>query len=331
MGAFLRIAALIAGAVFVFGPTPVVQADDAVTICRVDALQPGREETVRVSEVEATVLLAATPTYSGPCAEYGQGADLGGGRITAYSQTGSDGKPLAIGLAATDTVYDALPYDPPTGGLYCYDKNGDGITDPHHECAGGYENALPLNENFTRRGDIPFTYALVNWNPHGHIPAGVWDSPHFDVHFYLNDNADRLAIRTGPCLQMTDCADYALGKNLPAPPYRPSSYVDLDAIEPAMGQHLINKNTPELNGAPFTHTFIYGSWNGEITFYEPMVNLNQYNGLRSGAIGDICTPIEQPQSWQRSGWYPTQYCLRHRANRAETLTTIEGFVYREAS
>ncbi|MBB5917324.1 hypothetical protein BJY24_006236 [Nocardia transvalensis] len=331
MGVCARIAGLIAGLTLAFGPTPVAQADDAVTLCRVDALEPAREQTVRVSEVEAAALLAVTPAYSGPCADYGQSANLGNGRITAYSQTDSAGTPLVIGLAATDSVYDALPYDPPSSGLYCYDKNADGTVDPHHECAGGHEHALPLPENLARRDDMPFTYVLANWNPHGHVPAGVWDTAHFDVHFYLNDNAERLAIRPGPCLQMTACADYALGKNLPAAKYRPPSYADLDAIEPAMGQHLINTTTPELNGGPFTHTFIYGSWNGEITFYEPMVNLDQYNGLRSGAIGDACTPIEQPRAWQQAGWYPTRYCLRHRANRSETLTTLEEFVYREAS
>ncbi|WP_280265390.1 hypothetical protein [Nocardia wallacei] len=326
-----RTTLLTAALAVAFATTPVAQADRTVTVCRVDAWEPAREHTIDVSEVEATALLAVTPTYPGPCAEYGQSASLGNGRITAYSQTDSAGKPLAIGMVATDGVYDALPHDPPTGGLYCHDKNADGAVDPHHECAGGYENALPLNDNLTRRDDIPFTYVLANWNPHGHVPMGVWDKAHFDVHFYLNDNAERLAIRTGPCLQMTDCADYALGKNLPAARYRPPNYVDLDAIEPAMGQHLIDKTTPELNGGPFTHTFIYGSWNGEITFYEPMVSLEQYNGLRSGTIGDSCTPIEQPQAWQQAGWYPTRYCLRHRANRAETLTTLEEFVYRRAS
>jgi hypothetical protein len=25
----------------------------------------------------------------------------------------------------------------------------------------------------------------LNWNPHGHIPPGVYDLPHFDFHFYI--------------------------------------------------------------------------------------------------------------------------------------------------
>ena len=36
------------------------------------------------------------------------------------------------------------------------------------------------------RADIPFKWVLLNWTPHGHIPPGVYDTPHFDVHFYLD-------------------------------------------------------------------------------------------------------------------------------------------------
>ena len=32
---------------------------------------------------------------------------------------------------------------------------------------------------------MPLKWALLNWNPHGHIPPGIYDRPHFDVHFYM--------------------------------------------------------------------------------------------------------------------------------------------------
>jgi len=28
-----------------------------------------------------------------------------------------------------------VPYDPPTAGLWCYDRDGNGTTDPHTDCA----------------------------------------------------------------------------------------------------------------------------------------------------------------------------------------------------
>lgn len=305
-------------------------AGNLVSVCEVTDGEPPRETDRRITESAVTDLLAGTRSYLGPCAEYGASLHLGNGRITAYSQTSESGEPIAIGLAADDTVYDALPYEPPSGRLWCHDKNADGVVADHGECAGGHENALPLGNAFTARTDIPFTYVLANWNPHGHVPPGVWDTAHFDVHFYLNDNAERLAIRPGSCPQLTHCDDYPLGKILPDPKYRHPDYVDLDAVEPGMGQHLIDSTTPELNGGDFTSTFIYGSWNGEITFLEPMVALGQYEALRSGRE-DSCSEIKQPQAWQQPGWYPTKYCLRHRDNRAETLTTLEGFIHHPAS
>jgi hypothetical protein len=141
----------------------------------------------------------------------------------------------------------------------------------------------------------------------------------------------RQAGRAGAVAAALMAALAELGKNLPARMYRHPDFADLDAVEPAMGNHLLDTTTPELNGGEFTHTFIYGSWDGEITFYEPMVNLTEFEQLRSGEQADECVPIKAPRAWQRAGWYPTSYCLRHRDNRDETLTTLEDFVHRPAS
>lgn len=299
-----------------------------VTMCKV-LLGTPVELTVSVPRQVADRLLTDTDSYEGPCALYGKSESLGNGKVTAFSQSVGL-EPKVIGLLAEDSTFDGLPYHPMSSGLWCYDKDQDG-TIGEMECAGGHERYLPLNPIFTKTVDSPFTYVLANWNPMGHIPPGVWDTAHFDVHFYMNSNRERVAIRPGPCPQLTNCDDYKLGKVLPEEKYRHPDYADLDAVEPAMGNHLLDTKTPELNGGEFTSTFIYGSWNGEITFYEPMVNLEQFNGLRGGEIEDTCVDIKAPQAWQRSGWYPTKYCLRHRDNRDETLTTLEEFVYREAS
>ncbi|WP_280401961.1 hypothetical protein [Nocardia carnea] len=323
-------AALATSVTVVLTGEPDAGATANVVVCQA-GLDGPHEHTMEMPRQAADALVVTTKSYFGPCARYGESKPLGKGALTAFSQTAADGTPLVIGVAATDGVFDALPYDPPTDEQYCYDKNGDGTVAHHGECAGGYEHIMALHPDVAGREDIPFTYAMVNWNPHGHIPAGVWDSPHFDLHFYLNDNADRLGIRPGPCLQLTHCDDYPLGKLLPAAQYRHPDYVDLDAVEPAMGNHLIDSTTPELHGGPFTHTFIYGSWNNEITFYEPMVNLDVFTGMRSGAAGDFCVDLKLPQAWQKPGFYPTQWCMRHRDNRAETLVTLENFVYRTAA
>lgn len=303
--------------------------DHLVPLCFVPKHAPRIERTIHVPQRVADRLLRTTLSYHGPCALYGESAPLGDGRLTAYSQS-ERGVPRAIGLVFPSRTLQGLPFDPPTAGLWCFDKSGDGTVDEMTECTGGYENALHLNARFRDRVDTPFTYLLVNWNPHGHIPPGVYDLPHFDIHFYLNDNAERLAIRVGPCPQLTNCDDYALGKILPAERYRTADHADVDAVEPAMGNHLIDVTGPEFAGEPFTHSFIYGTWNGHITFYEPMVTHAWFSDLVTGARADQCFAIKLPQAWERAGWYPTEYCLRYRENRDELTASLERFVYRPA-
>ncbi|MPZ63307.1 MAG: hypothetical protein GEU93_18885 [Propionibacteriales bacterium] len=301
-----------------------------VAVCLVQSGEADSERTVHVSERAADELVRTTRSYRGPCASYGESAPLGDGSLTAYSQT-EDGTPTSIGVVFPSSTLDGLPHDPPTAGLWCYDKNDDGTVDPITECAGGYENALHLSDDFRESVDSPFTYVLANWNPHGHVPPGIYDLPHFDIHFYTTPNSQRLAIRPGPCPALVNCDDYRLGKILPESRYIAPDYVDADAIEPAMGNHLVDPTSPEFHGAQFTHTFIYGTWNGEITFYEPMVTHELFSDLVAGARDDACFRVKLPQAWQSAGWYPTEYCLRYRENRDELTASLEGFVYRHAS
>lgn len=299
-------------------------------LCLVGGRHSDAEHTVRVPAQLADALITRTRSYRGPCAEYGQSAPLGNGEQTAYSQrVGS--RPVAVGWRVDDSGLRGLPTDPPNAGLWCYDKNGDGETDRMTECTGGYETKLDLSPRFRHRVDSQFTYVLNNWNPMGHMPPHVYDLPHFDVHFYLKDNDERLAIRPGPCPALVNCEDYKLGKDLPDQRYLAPDYADMDAVEPAMGNHLIDPTGPEFNGERFTHTFIYGSWDDEITFYEPMITHEWLAGVRDGDRPNRCFAMKLPTAWQKSGWFPTRYCIRHLDNRKELQVSMEGFVYRHAA
>jgi hypothetical protein len=77
---------------------------------------------------------------------------------------------------------DGLPAD---GSDYhhCFDENQDGAVDRATECLHGYEYVLPLPDAVARRADVPFKWVLLDWNPGGHVPPGVYDVAHFDVHF----------------------------------------------------------------------------------------------------------------------------------------------------
>lgn len=304
---------------------------DAVKLCFVSKSHPTREHTIDIPRRIADRLISHTLSYKGPCASYGDSAPLGRATATAYSQTDKSGKPRTIGLVFADSSLMSLPHDPPTDGKYCYDKDDDGHVDPMQECSNGYGSMLNLSHKFRRSVDTPFTYLLLNWNPMGHMPPGVYDKPHFDVHFYMNENSERLRIRTGPCGELVNCDDYQLGKKLPAQRYYPAKYQDTDAVAPAMGNHLINTDGPEFNGRPFTHTWIFGSWDRKITYYEPMVTKKWYDELRTGERSDGCFSIPRADAVRKSGWYPTKYCMKHRANRHELTTSLENFEYRTGS
>ncbi len=134
----------------------------------------------------------------------------------------------------------------------------------------------------------------------------------------------------GPCALLINCDDFVTA-TLPVPSqYLPQDYVDLGAAEVAMGNHLIDLSSPEFTGQPFTHTFIYGAWNADITFYEPMITLDWFQGMANGTIANQCWDLKLPQAWKDGGHYPTRYCIRYRHNRQDFTVSLEGFVYREA-
>lgn len=329
LGCVLAAALVLPTANVASAPAKTSGPDGLVTVCFVPKGQPDVERTIRVPDQAVDLILAISLAYRGPCADYGETAALGDGRLTAYTQV-EDGVPVSVGVAFPSATLTGLPHDPPNDDLWCYDKNGDGVEDRTTECSGGYERAIHFAEEFREEVDSPFTYALVNWNPHGHVPPGIYNLPHFDLHYYVNPNEERLAIRPGPCPVLVNCDDFELGNRLPAPKYVAPDYEHAGAIEPGMGNHLVDRTGPEWNGEPFTHTFIYGTWDREVTFYEPMVTHEWFSGLVDGTREDGCFDMKLPQAWQESGWYPTRYCLRYRENRDELTASLEGFVYRQA-
>jgi hypothetical protein len=155
----------------------------------------------------------------------------------------------------------------------------------------------------------------------------VYDAPHFDVHFYMAPIADVFAIAGGPCgPEFVNCEDFETAR-MPVPPnFMHPDFTNVDAVVPAMGNHLIALGAPEFNGQPFTNTWIYGTYGGRVTFYEGMMTLDY---LRSRPDG--CTPIKTPAAYEVAGFYPTQYCVRHQAATDDYTVSMEGFVRREAS
>jgi len=150
-----------------------------------------------------------------------------------------------------------------------------------------------------------------------YFPESIYGIPHFDFHFYLTSPEEVAAI---PAYEV----DSLKFKNWPAPDYFPTNYFNAGGGVPQMGVHWIDITSPEFNGQPFTQTFIYGSYDGKVTFYEPMITLDF---LKNNS--NFTRDIPQPAKVQQSGYYPTK--LRVTKHDGVTEIILDGFRYRTQS
>ncbi|WP_367138571.1 hypothetical protein [Saccharothrix sp. HUAS TT1] len=296
-----------------------------VTVCVVAHRDANSEHgrTLTVSQRVADLLVRQSSSYYGPCAVYGAARPLGQGTVRTFAQLQGN-RPTSVGITFSPKTLTGLPSEM-TDGLRCFDVNGDGVRQEMLECAGGHERPLELPAALTRLSDVPFKWALVNWNPHGHGPPGIYEHSHFDFHFYTQPKAERDAIRLGPCGVVVHCDDFATGTAPVPAQYLPAGYSDNAAVEALMGNHLVDMTDEEWNGSPFVKTFIYGAYAGKITFLEPMITKGWFDRLSSGQQAGGCFPINQPAAWQEPGWYPKVYCTEFRPNRDEYVVTLQDF------
>ncbi|WP_405012411.1 hypothetical protein [Kitasatospora sp. NBC_01539] len=295
-----------------------------VKVCLTGTTSTTNEVNVTLPKVAVEPVLQSTPSYLGPCAAYGTPSALGNGNVRTYAQQDATGKPLSIGFVFPKTTLQNLPTTM-TDQHHCFDINGNGVIDEHTECMGGHERPLDLPAALTGSSGIPYKWALLNFNSMGHGPEGIYDTPHFDFHFYVQPKAERDAIRPGPCALAINCEDFATATEPVPAPYLPAGYVDNGVAEVAMGNHLIDQSSPEWHGTPFTQTFIYGAYDAKISFLEPMITKAYFDGLVSGTNPNACFPIPQPQAWQVSGYYPKNYCIKYRANRGDFTVSMENY------
>jgi hypothetical protein len=252
---------------------------------------------------------------------------VGNGWARAYITLGFDGNPLALGISLDKEALEGLPQHPDLTSR-CFDKNGNGKIDPD-ECIGDYNFTFVIPDE-AAKSVSPFKWVILNWNPHGHSPPAppAWSAPHFDFHFYLADREAVKLLRPGACGEFIDCADFKKAtKPVPAK-YIHRDHIDVGAAVPDMGNHLINSKSPELapNGPPFTHTFIFGAYDGQITFLEPMITRAYI-----ASNPTVCEPIRQPEAWQIAGSYPTRYCIRYLDRVGKYTVSLEDFVKRSAN
>ena len=103
-------------------------------------------------------------------------------------------------------------------------------------------------------------------------------------------------------------------------------FKDVDAVAPAMGNHLIDVDGHEFHGMPFTMSWIYGVYGGRVTFYEQMIALDLLQSRPN-----VCAPIKATPSVAVAGYYPTQRCVHYDDASDAYVVSLEGFSYREAA
>ena len=161
--------------------------------------------------------------------------------------------------------------------------------------------------------DSLFKHILFDWNPQGHPPNNIYGLPHMDFHFYIVTEAEREAIPPGidtfPVAAENIPQDY---RSLEDPPFS----------VPNMGTHWIDSLSSEWQGETFTETFIYGFYHGDMYFVEPMITVNYFQ-----TNPNVTMKIKQPQSFQKDGYYPTNYSIEYDGTGQVYNIVIKDFVF----
>lgn len=212
----------------------------------VHAVHGGQASTSMMASAPSAPIVAAP--HQDPLT-YGEGIPVGRGIARTYVVRRQDGS-TELGVALSEGVMDGLPGAGDPGAIIF----PDGLS--------MFEFELPLPAG----NPTPYRHVVLNWNPGGHEPPGVYDLAHFDFHFYLIDGAARRAI------DLDAPGSWERAARHPDPSLVPSGYFPPDgATVSGMGVHWLDPASPELNGEIFSRTFLFGSWDGELVFSEPMI------------------------------------------------------------
>lgn len=249
----------------------------------------------------ALIMTAAAGALFG-CSD--QGPDKGGtffgpvitvasGTARSYVILDRSGVPTDLGVAISETALTGLP-------------------------AASTAFALALPSPPSQASATVYNHAVMNWQASGHgAPGTVYAVPHFDVHFYMVTQPEREAMVLG---------NAELAAKMVRPPaaeFVPAGYVAGMAVA-QMGMHWTNPAAPENNVQPFTHTFIYGSYDGTFMLNEPMVT-KAYLETKPAAV---VTPLKLPAQYATHGYQATSYTVAYDSGTKEYRVALSGLVLR---
>ena len=218
-------------------------------------------------------------------------ASLHGGKVWSSAKVDKDGKPLSVSIVVNDAALNSVPLGQPSDHM-----------SPQNNLL------IPIAD----KSGTPFKFIMLNWNSSGHEPDHVYTVPHFDFHFYTSNQNEVMSYMDEAKLAAEPSGDYI-----------PASYVS-GAPVPMMGKHYIDVNTPELHGQSFTQTFLFGSYDSKVVFWEPMITLDFLKNTTQ-----FERSIAQPSKYQQAGYYPTK--MKISRHDGVTEISLTDFVNRQAS
>lgn len=222
---------------------------------------------------------------------YGPTVTMGNGSARTWFLGDAQGNPASIGFTMSKGALDNLPTTLP---------------------ATAYMLALP--DEATSK--TPYKHVMIDWNPQGHEPSKIYTLPHFDFHFYTQSMTETMAI---PAYTAATAAKF---DTVPASVYMHSDFAKGPGGVPMMGAHWSDMTSSEFKGGTFTETFVFGSYDGKVTFWEQMVSMDY---LKTNPTLDKA--IKLPAQYQTPGYYPTRYSIRSNADGSQDVA-LDGFVKR---
>ena len=246
--------------------------------------------------------------------QYGTPQKVGNGTVRTYivRDQKNEGRPLEVGVALSEQAMEGLPAPVES-------------TDP-------MANMHMYTLDMPARNPSQYKFVQFDWNPKGHEPDSVYTLPHFDFHFYT------VPVEVRNSIVPSDPRYAQKAANYPGAEYRYPFYLDAATASggvpaaavtvPMMGLHWLDVRSPELQkltgnpGAwqPFTKTFIYGSWDGQYIFDEPMITrayILSKKAATDPAVVDEVIPVPTAQKYSPAGFYPSAYRISWDAQQKE--------------
>ena len=264
--------------------------------------------------------------------QYGAEVKIGNGTVRTYVvlDEKQGGKPIEVGVAMSEKSLEGLPAPMP---MPAADAKG-------HDHGGMQMNMYLLD--LPEHNPTQYKFVQFDWNPAGHEPAGVYDLPHFDFHFETVSKEFRAAILPSDPLYNQKAASF------PGAEFRPPFYVDAATAAqapagavavPQMGLHWLDVRSPELQGLvgnpagfkPFTKTFIYGTWDGQFIFDEPMITRAYILAKKTAtdpSVIDEIIPVPTAQKYSPAGFYPSAYRISWDAQQKEYRIALTQLSFR---